>query len=147
MKWLLLALLSGPVLTGLAAQSTAASPAYAVLNLRVENIRAGHGRIWVGVYTSAEDFLDRERARVLPYEITRPGDTTLRVDSLVVGETYALAIFQDLDDNHDLNTNWLGLPAEPWAVSRPIQSYFRAPRFAEMSFVFRGGETRRMRLR
>ena len=121
--------------------ATAPPPsATATLLLRVENIRSDHGSLWVGVYTSEEDFLDRERARLLRVPVTATGSTRVAVDDLTPGARYAIAVFHDENDNGELDTNFLGLPAEPYALSRPLRSWFRRPRFDEMSFVFRPRE-------
>ena len=117
------------------------------LRVRVENIQESGGRIWIGIYRSADDFLDREKARLEYYDIAATGDTTLVIHGLEVGREYALGLYYDLDGNDDLSTNWLGLPAEPWAMSRPLRSYLRKPRFHEMAFPFRPGEVIVMRLR
>ena len=119
----------------------------ATLWVRVENIRESGGRLWVGVYTSEEDFLDRDKARLEYFDVRSAGDTLLRIPGLEAGRQYALGLYYDLDGNDELSTNWLGLPSEPWAMSQPIRSYFRKPRFGEMSFVFRPEEPRTLRLR
>ena len=108
--------------------------------LTVDNVTVGSGTLWIGIYESPQDFLDREHGRLVAYPITDTGRQHVYVDGLVVGKTYAIALFHDQNDNGELDTNLLGLPAEPWALSRPLQSWLRKPRFAEMSFVFEPGK-------
>lgn len=105
------------------------------ITLSVENIRVGSGTLWIGVYESQADFLDRDRARLVYHKVTRLGTEQVYIDGLVAGKTYALGIFHDENDNGELDTNLLGLPSEPWALSRPLRSLLRKPRFEEMSFV------------
>ncbi len=107
------------------------------LVLRIDNIAAERGTLWVGIYESPADFLDRDKARLVYQKVTHTGREEVPIPGLVVGRTYAIAVFQDENDNGELDTNFLGLPAEPWATSRPLRSWFRKPRFEEMSFVFR----------
>ncbi len=116
------------------------------LRVRVENIQQAGGRLWIGIYTSEEDFLEREKSRLEYFDIPAAGDTTLVIFGLEAGSRYALGIYYDLDGNDDLSTNWLGLPSEPWAMSQPLRSWLRKPRFGEMSFVFRPEEVKVMRL-
>ncbi|NJB86864.1 uncharacterized protein (DUF2141 family) [Lewinella marina] len=111
------------------------SPA-ATLVLEVANIRSSQGSLWVGIYESEEDFLNRERARLVRHPVRSTGSTRLAIDGLRVGKRYAIAVFHDENDNGELDTNLLGLPAEPYALSRPLQSWLRKPRFDEMCFVF-----------
>ncbi|WP_116106285.1 DUF2141 domain-containing protein [Lewinella sp. IMCC34191] len=138
MKWILclmpfLTLPPAPVTFG-------ARPDKGTLDVRIENIVTNAGTLWIGVYESEDDFLDRERARLIHQPVRHVGEAQVRIDNLTVNKRYAIAVFQDVNDNGDLDTNWLGLPAEPYALSRPLQSWFRAPRFEEMSFVFHPGE-------
>ncbi len=112
----------------------------ATLVLQVDNIELGQGTLWVGIYESPADFLNRDKCRLEQRKVTGTGRNEVRIDGLVVGRTYAIAVFQDANDNGELDTNFLGLPAEPWAMSRPLRSWFRKPRFEEMSFVFRPEE-------
>ncbi|THH37734.1 DUF2141 domain-containing protein [Neolewinella litorea] len=109
----------------------------ATLVLQIDNIRSDQGSLWVGIYESENDFLDRHRARLVQQPVRAAGSARLAIDELRVGKAYAIAVFHDVNDNGELDTNFLGLPAEPYALSRPLQSWFRKPRFEEMSFVFR----------
>lgn len=104
--------------------------------LTVDNVATNTGTLWVGIYESPQDFLDREHGRLVSHHVTGTGRQHIYVDGLVVGKTYAVAVFHDENDNGELDTNLLGLPAEPWAFSRSLQSWLRKPRFEEMSFVF-----------
>lgn len=115
-----------------------------ILVLRVENVRLATGKIWVGIYTSEADFMDREKARLEYVEVDATGTITLPIDALEPGKRYALAVFHDVNDNGELDLNWLGLPAEPWAFSGPVKTRFRLPRFEEVSFIFRAGSGERL---
>lgn len=116
-------------------------PVRKTMRMRVTNVHLASGTIWVGVYNSADDFLDREKALLIPVRVTALGDAYVDIPGLIVGEDYALGIFHDLDDNGEFDTNWLGLPAEPWAFSGRLASRLRLPRFEEVSFVFKGEKT------
>ena len=105
-------------------------------SLSIENVRTSGGSLWIGIYESEEDFLDRDRARLVFQKVTASGRQAVFIDKLVPGKTYAIGIFHDENDNGELDTNLIGLPAEPWAFSRPLQSWLRKPHFKEMSFVF-----------
>ncbi len=48
--------------------------------------------------------------------------------------TYAVAVSHDLNGNHITDTTWVGIPKEPWGVSKNIRPKLRAPRFEECSF-------------
>lgn len=110
------------------------------MSLRIENVKTAGGGLWIGIYESKEDFLDRERARLVYHPVATPGAQEVSIDRLIVGKAYAIGIFHDENGNGELDTNLLGLPTEPWAFSRPLRSWLRKPYFEEMSFVFEPGE-------
>ena len=106
------------------------------LRFSVENIKYAGGTIWVGVYTSEEDFLDREKARLVAVRISATGARYIEIPDMVIGKEYALGLFHDENDNGDFDTNFFGLPSEPWAFSGKLKSRLRLPRFKEVSFHF-----------
>jgi len=113
-----------------------APPLTGSLTLTVDNIKYGKGRIWVGIYASPDEFLDREKARLIEVAVNKSGQVTIPLDSLIFGEDYALAIFHDLNDNGEVDRNFLGLPSEPWAFSGEPKTRLRLPRFDEVKFTF-----------
>lgn len=106
------------------------------LQLKVENIRQKAGTIWVGLYKSSEDFLDRDQATLLAAQVDRTGSIYITLPDLQQGKDYAIALFHDLNDNGELDTNWLGLPSEPWAFSGEPRTRLRLPRFEEVKFRY-----------
>lgn len=136
MKWLLLILLSfflGALPAGESAPSVV-EPTKQTLIVAVDNVRNAQGTIWVGIYESSEDFLDREKARLVAVKVNMEGRTIVQLPDMVLGKQYALGLFHDVNDNGEFDTNWLGLPAEPWAFSGRLRSKLRLPRFEEVSF-------------
>lgn len=123
----------------LRAQPAVSGERTAALTFRVDNLRRAQGTVWVGVYTGAEDFLNRDRARLEAVPVTTTGSLTITLTDLVPGRRYALGLFHDVDENGEFDTNWLGLPAEPWAFSGTLASRLRVPRFEEVAFVFEPG--------
>lgn len=105
------------------------------LRFSVDNINYAGGTIWVGVYSS-EDFLDREKARLVAVKVSETGVKYIEIPEMVVNREYALGLFHDENDNGEFDTNFLGLPSEPWAFSGKLKSRFRIPRFEEVSFRF-----------
>ena len=126
------------ILTALTLPATDTPPDSVTGTLRfsVDNIKYAGGTIWVGIYTSEEDFLDREKARLVAIKISTTGERYIEIPEMVVGQEYALGLFHDKNDNGDFDTNFLGLPSEPWAFSGTLKSRFRLPRFKEVSFYF-----------
>ncbi len=109
------------------------------VRVKVDNVTSAQGTIWVGVYESPDDFLDRDKARLVAVRVNTTGSAMIDISGMVVGKEYALGIFHDLNDNGELDTNWLGLPAEPWGFSGRLRSLFRLPRFQEVAFRVEAG--------
>ncbi|MEM8585391.1 MAG: DUF2141 domain-containing protein [Bacteroidota bacterium] len=110
------------------------------LRLEVENIQSESGTIWVGLYQSSGDFLDRDRAILKAVKVNRAGSIIVDIPDLTDGKEYAIALFHDLNDNGELDTNWIGLPREPWAFSGEPRTRLRLPRFEEVKFRFRSDQ-------
>jgi uncharacterized protein (DUF2141 family) len=53
---------------------------------------------------------------------------------------YAVAAFLDHNSNGELDRDWLGMPQEPWLLSRGVRPHLPIPpAFDEVSFDFNGG--------
>ena len=48
--------------------------------------------------------------------------------------TYAIAIYQDLDKNGELNSNWFGIPKEPYGFSNNAKGKMGPPDFKDALF-------------
>lgn len=104
------------------------------LTVQIDNIESTSGVIWVGVYDSADTFLDKDKAILKRVEIRHSGSLSLRISNLSYGKDYAVAVLHDINNNGDLDRNFFGIPTEPFAFSGRIQSSWRAPRFDEVKF-------------
>ncbi len=50
---------------------------------------------------------------------------------------YAVAVFQDTNDNGEQDTNWLGIPKEPYGFSNDAVARFSAPSFEEAQLLLK----------
>lgn len=62
------------------------------------------------------------------------GKAITTFEGLAAGR-YALSVYQDLDGDGRLKSNFLGIPREPVAVSNNASSRFGPPRFADAAFA------------
>jgi uncharacterized protein (DUF2141 family) len=105
------------------------------LVIEVDNIKTTEGIIWVGIYDSASSFLVKEKAIVEGFSIKKQGKLQMTFPELPFG-TYAIALFHDINNNGELDRNFIGIPSEPFAFSRRPRSKWRVPRFDEVKFDF-----------
>lgn len=108
--------------------------------LRVEfsNIQEAKGQLFVAVYDQSGTFLKTDQVRtqkIVP--ITQTGTLTISLGELPPGK-YALSCFHDLNGNGQLDTNWMGIPTEPYGFSNNARPKFRAPNWAEAAFDWSG---------
>ena len=119
---LLTMLLSGPVL------------ADGTLTVALTGIAPLSGEAGCSLFASDAGFpMDASTARTVWVTVTGPG-THCVIPSVKPG-TYALSVAHDVNGNHKLDTNFIGLPLEQWGVSNNVRPTLRPPRFAEAAFV------------
>ncbi|RMD76356.1 MAG: DUF2141 domain-containing protein [Bacteroidetes bacterium] len=106
------------------------------LIIEVQGIEEAGGFIWVGLYDSEAHYMVKEKAIVKGYDVTHTGTMRLEVHELPAGR-WAIALFHDIDGDGELDTNYLGIPSEPYAFSRKPPSKWRAPRYDEVAIPFR----------
>lgn len=102
-----------------------------VMELTIEDIEYNHGTLWIGIYPSEAAFLDKSRAKLISVKVSSKNVQTIALNELAYGD-YAIALFHDLNDNNEMDLNWLGVPQEPFAFSRPAPSKWRLPEFSEV---------------
>lgn len=135
MKWFFLAL--GPMLLFLSPKNQ--RPPSATLHLQVQEVKAPLGVMRIALYDSEANFLDFKEvfaSKVVPATI---GTTTVVIDSLPAG-TYAIALYQDQNDNDVMDKNWLGIPTEPLGFSNAQLRTFGPPSFKACAFTIAAGE-------
>lgn len=64
------------------------------------------------------------------------GTVTLRFTELPLG-TYAVTVYHDVNDNQKLDTNWIGIPKEPVAVSNNAKGRLGPPKWKDATFELR----------
>jgi uncharacterized protein (DUF2141 family) len=105
------------------------------LTVIVDNLGSDTAPVLVGVYNRSGKFLDPEHTvgnyKFLPQGYTATGYIT----DLEYGE-YALAMFQDMDDDGVISRNILGIPKDPYAFSNNFMPAFKAPAFDDCCFKY-----------
>ncbi len=104
----------------------------AALTVEVVNIEEVKGGILFAVYSSADDYMNPDRACLMARVEVDSTVTTWNC-KLPKGD-YAIAIFHDIDDNEELNTSRVGFPQEPYGFSNNARGMFGPPNFKDSSF-------------
>ena len=101
-------------------------PKNTTLTIDISNINKGEGNVMLAVH-NRNNFL---KDRVLEKKISA-SESNLKVTIELPQGDYAVAVYQDKNQNQRLDTNFLGIPQEPYAFSNNARPKFRAPNFDE----------------
>jgi 4,4'-diapolycopenoate synthase len=105
------------------------------LSIDVRLTQQAHGELAYLIFASASGFPDdREEALRHGFITIPPGAQQLRIEADLPPGTYAVSIYEDLNNNHKLDHNLLGIPREPVGVSNNPSAHFGPPHFDESSF-------------
>jgi uncharacterized protein (DUF2141 family) len=93
------------------------------LDIKITNIKNPSGTIHLSLQNSAQGWLstdaDVKTFLDVSQEITSTDDIVISVEGLPAGH-YAISLFHDLNENLDLDTNFIGYPKEPFGFSAPM---------------------------
>ncbi|RFA24696.1 hypothetical protein CAI21_20625 [Alkalilimnicola ehrlichii] len=111
-----------------AAMLTAAGTASgADLRVEISNAETADGAVYFALYDSEPRFKEHDgiRLAVAKQWTSRP---SVAFTDLPPGR-YAVAVFQDINGNGELDTNLLGIPTEPFGFSRDATGNMGPPSF------------------
>ena len=134
-----------PTTLGLTLALAASGVQAADVRVTLDNLKPDTGHLMVALYDSAQGFSEDKGA---VEAIRKP----VKGDSLVITFTgiddgeYAIAVFQDVNGDGELDTNLLGMPREPWGFSLDADGGMGPPDFTDAAFTV-DGETVDMRIR
>jgi uncharacterized protein (DUF2141 family) len=105
----------------------------ATLTVNVSGITESSGEIGCALFKAAEGFpMDNSKATQLWLRADSKGVVCSFAD-LPEGN-YAVAVSHDFNGNKKVDTNFVGMPTEPWGASNNARPLLRAPRFDEANF-------------
>lgn len=115
------------------------------LDVIVSNVRNANGHVLVAVCLPAE-FLSRQ-CQFVASAPAHAGTLTVRVEGIRPG-TYAVQVFQDENDNLDIDRSFFGIPTEGIGFSNDVSFNFGPPDFqAAAVSLGLGGQTITVSLR
>lgn len=131
-------------LTMLSAPAAASAQEVFPLTVVVTNVKKAVGTIRVAVCTRKTFLKD-----CAPYEAEAPAvmpTTTVTVQGLPPGK-YAAQVFQDENDNHEVDRGFLGVPREGIGFSRDAPIRTGPPSFQDAAFEVSGATEIEIKLR
>lgn len=107
-----------------------------LLRVELTGLENAKGNIYIAVYDSDDHWLgdDTVMDRQVNIEHARDGELVYAELRLPPGE-YALSVFYDSNDNGELDTNFIGIPKEPIALSNNARPRFGPPKYKDAVFT------------
>ena len=117
-----------------------AGPAAAArIVVTVNGVHSNQGNVFVGLYASPAKFLHGNQTDAVRKVRASTGPITVVFD--VPPGTYAVGAYHDENGNDHLDTDFLGLPIEGYALSNGIRAVFSKPNFYQAAFSVGAGVT------
>lgn len=113
------------------------------LTINIEDVHTDEGTLMLQVMANTEEFegasptaavMQRAQKGPMSYTVTLPPGT------------YALRVMHDVNGNGELDTNFVGIPNEPWAFSNNATGNFGPPTWEDVKFTVEGDTTQALRL-
>jgi uncharacterized protein (DUF2141 family) len=114
--------------------------------LVVEGIKQKKGgELSAGIF--AEKSFPKVGKQLLGKEVKIEGASTMTMimNDVPIGQ-YGVAVFQDIDKNKDLKTNFIGLPQEPIGFSNDARINFGPPSFEDAKFTVEANKEIKLRI-
>ena len=124
------------LLLALASQTALADELMGILTVEVSGLKDATGNVYIAVYDSDSTWLSDTTvlSKKVAISETLDGDLVRTELLLPLGE-YALSVFYDKDDDGELDTNIIGMPKEPIALSNNAVAKFGPPKYADAVFT------------
>ena len=144
MKFKLLIALAGSLWAVMWTQLVSAD----TLNIVITNVSSDAGKVMVQVLSSEAQFKGEAEgdAHVAAFvENAVQGEMRFMTSNLPKGE-YAFRVMHDQNDNGKLDSNFVGMPKEPWAFSNNAIGNFGPAKWQDAKFTLDGEVTQTITL-
>ncbi|WNC72225.1 DUF2141 domain-containing protein [Thalassotalea psychrophila] len=111
----------------------------ATLTVEVHDIKSTKGDIVVTVYNSSKTWLEDGKKNIVKQHVVNLKDKVIEgvlITQIELPEgEYALQIYQDWDQNKEMDSNWIGMPKEPVATSNNAKGSMGPPSYKDAKFT------------
>jgi uncharacterized protein (DUF2141 family) len=102
------------------------------LQVEITNVKTAKGKLMIGIYKPDDKFGEGKPGFSEIIEVKSAGSQKAFFE-LEPGK-YALAVYHDLNNNGELDKNFVGIPKEPYGFSKDFRPKFSAPSFEDCTF-------------
>ncbi len=107
------------------------------VTLQVKGIEEAKGIMAIALFDSEENYKGKD-TYLKAEEVKVTGKDFTYVFTDINPGTYAVKVYHDLDKNGKLNTNWVGMPKEPFGFSNDAKGKMGPPSFEDAAFEVKG---------
>ncbi|MDX2190870.1 MAG: DUF2141 domain-containing protein [Bacteroidota bacterium] len=101
------------------------------VTIQVNNIQVGKGSVVINIYDKEASFF-----KTAFVSKTQTADNaSLKFTFEIPNGTYAISIYQDIDNNGKLNQGWFEIPLEPVGFGNNFKPKFSAPTFHNCAVI------------
>lgn len=103
------------------------------VTVHISEVNEVQGYMMIAVYDSAEHFLSKELVAGAKVEVSTE-TVVYEFPDLPFGK-YAISVYHDVDSDGRLDTNFIGIPKEPYGFSNNDMGLFGAPSYDRAVFL------------
>jgi uncharacterized protein (DUF2141 family) len=100
----------------------------------VTGLHSANGGVYVGLYATPSKFLNGTQCDAMRKVRASTGPVTVVFDNLPPG-TYAVGAYHDENNNDHMDTDFVGLPTEGYALSNGVRAVMAKPTFQQAAFT------------
>ena len=100
----------------------------------ISGLKSNEGGVYVGLYATPSKFLNGTQVDAMKKVAASTAPITVVFDNLAPG-TYAVGAYHDENNNDHLDTNFIGLPTEGYALSNGVRAVTSKPTFQQAAFT------------
>src|SRR6056300_473273 len=104
------------------------------VTVNIVNTEENKGKLYVYLFDIAYDYpMETKNARMTKVIRVKNNSGTAVFEGVDYG-TYAIAVHHDINDNDEVDTNFLGIPNEDFGASNNAKGFMGPPSFEDASF-------------
>lgn len=107
-----------------------------ILTINVTNLTTTEGTVMVQIMQGEAQFNGEEPS--IASMMSRATDEEMTFSTRLPAGEYAIRVMHDINNNGEMDSNFVGMPTEPWAMSNNAKGNFGPPRWEEAKFELTG---------
>ncbi len=115
-----------------------------ILTINVTNLTTTEGTVMVQIMQGEAQFNGEEPS--IASMMSRATDEEMTFSTRLPAGEYAIRVMHDVNNNGEMDSNFVGMPTEPWAMSNNAKGNFGPPKWEEAKFELTGSVTQTLPL-